>query len=255
MSVVMVEEVKSWLLEAGEIIKNRLKSALVVEQKTSVSDVVTNVDKEIELFLVNKIKQAFPNDQILGEEGVVEQATKLSGRVWVIDPIDGTLNFVKQKDHFCVMLALYEEEVGKLGFIYEVMRDELLWGGKDIGVYLNSQKVPKPSQQGLQEGIINVNTNMFASNSYHTQDIAQKALGVRMVGCAGIAFKEIILNKQNAYISFLRPWDFAPGKVLAEELGIAVRSLSGNTLSLHKGDFVLVALPKTNEDISRMIEM
>ncbi len=71
----------------------------------------------------------------MAEEEGCNQLSDLDGRVFIIDPIDGTLNFVIEGENFCIMLAVYESGVGKLGFIYDVMRNELFWGGKGIGVY------------------------------------------------------------------------------------------------------------------------
>lgn len=252
MEKTLIAEISGWLGEAADLIRERLKSPLIVEQKTGAADVVTNVDKEVERFFVEKISLAYPTDKILGEEGMSDKKLEdLSGRVWVIDPIDGTLNFVKQQDNFCIMLALYDNGIGKLGFIYEVMRGELLWGGKDFGVYLNDRRIDKAKELSLADGIINVNTTMFVKNDYYTQEIARTAIGVRMTGCAGIGFKEVILGKENAYISKLQPWDYAAGKVLAEELGIIVKSLNQTALDLSKQEPILVALPATYEDIRK----
>lgn len=230
----LVEEVKGWVYEAGESIKTKLRSPLIVEEKANKSDLVTNVDKETEAFFIDKIRQHYPEDQILGEEGLGDQITDFSGRVWVIDPIDGTLNFVKQQDNFCTMIAVYEDGVGQLGFIYEVMRDELLWGGKGIGVYLNETQLTEIPAISLESGLISVNTRMFLNNDYGIQEIAMKSIGVRMIGCAGIGFKELIKGNLTAYVSDLQPWDYASAKVLIEELGLKIIALNGEPLDLRQ---------------------
>lgn len=245
----MVEEIKGWVYEAGERIKEKLQSPIIVEEKANKSDLVTNVDKETEAFFINKIRQHYPDDQILGEEGLADQVTDFGGRVWVIDPIDGTLNFVKQQDNFCTMIAVYEEGIGQLGFIYEIMRDELLWGGKGIGVFLNDQEIKDVPDMTLEKGLISVNTHMFLRNTYETQTVAMKSLGVRMIGCAGIGFKELIKGNQTAYISNLQPWDYAPAKVLIEELGLKIIALNGEPLDLRQKVPILGATPATFEEI------
>lgn len=247
----LVEEIKGWVYEAGESIKEKLQSPLIVEEKANRSDLVTNVDKETEAFFIAKIRQHYPDDQILGEEGLGDQVDEFSGRVWIIDPIDGTLNFVTQQDNFCTMLAVYEDGIGQLGFIYEVMRDELLWGGKGIGVYLNEEKLTCVPDMTLETGLISVNTHMFLKNTYKTQTLAIKSLGVRMVGCAGIGFKDLIKGNINAYISNLQPWDYAPGKVLMEELGLKLIALNGEPLDLRQKVPILGATPATFEEIQR----
>ena len=98
----MIADVKQWIAEAEKLIIERLQTPLHVEEKTSQADVVTNVDKEVEAFFVKKITTHYPQDGILGEEGMAEPVTSMDGRVWIIDPIDGTLNFAKQQDHYCM---------------------------------------------------------------------------------------------------------------------------------------------------------
>ena len=240
----LARQVKDWMYEAGELIKERLASPLLVEEKTNKADLVTNVDKETEAFFVAKIREHYPADQILGEEGLGDQITDFSGRIWVIDPIDGTLNFVKQQENFCTMLAVYEDGVGQLGFIYEVMKDELIWGGRGLGVFLNETPLQMGADLKPADGLISVNTQMFLKNTFHTQELALQTLGVRMIGCAGIGFKELLKGNQSAYMSHLQPWDYAPGKVLADELGfITVDLAQENSLDLTQKVYVLSATP------------
>ncbi|MGY3748463.1 inositol monophosphatase family protein [Vagococcus salmoninarum] len=247
----MAEEIKSWIYEAAESIKIKLQSPLIVEEKSNHADLVTNVDKETEAFFVKKIRENYPDDQILGEEGLGDEVTDFKGRVWIIDPIDGTLNFVKQQDNFCTMLAVFEDGVGQLGFIYEIMRDELVWGGRGIGVHLNDEPLKEPENIGIKEGIISVNTAMFLKDKFQTQNFSMEALAVRMTGCAGIGFKELLKGNQNAYISYLQPWDYAPGKVLSDELGIELADLRGEALDLRQKVPLIAATPKTLADYQK----
>lgn len=129
----MEKEIISWIYEAAEIIKSGLGDALKVDQKNGRTDLVTNVDKEVQDFIVEKINAYDPQALILGEENGQDQTPIDKGRVFVIDPIDGTLNFVMQRENFCIMIAVYEEGKGQLGFIYDVMRDELFGVDQKLG--------------------------------------------------------------------------------------------------------------------------
>ena len=80
--------------------------------------------------------------------------------MWIIDPIDGTMNFVMERENFCIMLAVYEDGIGKLGFIYDVMREELYWGGKGLGVYRNNQLLKAPTMKALADGLWGMNAYM-----------------------------------------------------------------------------------------------
>ncbi len=92
---------KQWIRDAGERLMASMKKALIIETKSNAADLVTNMDREIEQFLIGKIKETFPHHHILGEEGYGDEVTSSDGVVWLIDPIDGTMNFVHQKKKFC----------------------------------------------------------------------------------------------------------------------------------------------------------
>ncbi|WEG73018.1 inositol monophosphatase family protein [Vagococcus intermedius] len=246
----MVEEIKGWIYEASEVIKAKLAMPLEVAEKENRSDLVTNVDQEIEAFFIKKIRDNYPNDQILGEEGLGDQVTDFKNRVWVIDPIDGTLNFIKQQENFCTMLAVYEDGVGQLGFIYEIMTDELLWGSKELGVYLNEKEIIEVPNKPLEEGLININTSIFLNNHFGMQELAMEALAVRMLGCAGIAFKEVVKGHHQAYVSYLQPWDYAPAKVIFECLGLSLQTLNGESLDLTKKVPIIGSTPIVAEKIT-----
>ena len=89
---------------------------------------VTRLDKEVQELLVERIKSSYPEDLICAEEGCLRAAVG-QGSVWVIDPIDGTNNFVAQQEDFAVMLAYFEDGVGKFGIIYDVMKGDCYHGG------------------------------------------------------------------------------------------------------------------------------
>ena len=118
------EFAKQIIREAGDLIKSSMLSNLQVEEKTRFDDLVTNVDKSTQELLVTKIKKYYPNDNIFAEENGLRHSIS-DGNVWVLDPIDGTVNFVAQRTHFAVMIGYYENGVGQFGLIYDVMNDLL----------------------------------------------------------------------------------------------------------------------------------
>lgn len=243
-------EVKSWIIEAATEIKEKLKSPILVEEKSNRHDLVTNVDKETEEFLVGKIRKHYPNDKIIGEEGLGDKLTSSEGRIWIIDPIDGTLNFVKQQENFCIMIGIFENNEPTLGFIYDVMKDEFAYGGKETGVFVNETQLSTVENLSLQEGIVGLNGVMFAKDILNTQQVAFEAVGMRIFGCAGLDFLSVIRGKQNAYLSNLAPWDFAAGVALGNALGLKSSKLDGTAYDI-LGDrqYFVIATEKTYEEI------
>ena len=112
--------------EAGERIRKSFFETMQIETKSGANDLVTNIDKETEAFLVRKIRAYDATFRILGEEGMAqEQITSLDGVVWMVDPIDGTMNFVRQHRNFAISIGIYVDGVGQAGYIYDVVADEL----------------------------------------------------------------------------------------------------------------------------------
>ncbi len=246
----LMEQVVSWINDAAKDIKGKLMSPIQVEEKSNRHDLVTNVDKETEQFLVNKIREYYPQDLILGEEGLGDTLKTTDGRIWIIDPIDGTLNFVKQQENFCIMIGIFENNIPVLGFIYDVIKDEFAYGGNETGVFLNGELLTPVDDISLQDGLIGVNSNMFAKNTFDTQKIALNAVGIRMIGCAGLDFLNVIRGKQNGYISNLAPWDFAAGVALSEPLGLVNSKFDGSKYNILDGrQYFIVATKNTYDDI------
>ena len=96
------QHAKQWVLEAGEIIREKINDPLIIEYESlHAKDLVTTVDKETEYFLAANIRKTYPNHLLFSEEGYGDDVTSLDGTVWIVDPIDGTMNFVHQREKLC----------------------------------------------------------------------------------------------------------------------------------------------------------
>src|SRR3954470_19463625 len=98
---------KSLIKEAGHRIRVSFYKHIDVDTKADANDLVTNIDREVEQFFISRIKQDFPDHRILGEEGFGDHVKTLDGVIWMLDPIDGTMNFVHQKRNFAISLGIY----------------------------------------------------------------------------------------------------------------------------------------------------
>lgn len=144
--------------EAGRLaISSRSKQGVAYEMKTSHKDLVTEVDRRVERFVVEEIRHRYPNHGIIGEEGTEIDEKEFSTYRWVIDPIDGTTNFIQQGINFCVSIALYEGNEGQVGVVYDPSRDELFAARRGSGVTLNGERVYPPHLEGMKEALIGTN--------------------------------------------------------------------------------------------------
>ena len=187
--------VNDWIMEAGQKIRHSFGEPLKVDTKTSRNDLVTNVDKEIEQFFIAKIREQFPTHKIMGEEGFGDELTSMDGYVWLIDPIDGTLNFVKRQEDFGIMIA---------------------------------RRLSTPEIHSIGDSSINVNGFMLLEATEKEAEMIRKAMVTRTYGASSIEHIQVILGKSVAYVStLLAPWDIAPGMVIAKELGLHYSTVDG----------------------------
>lgn len=251
---ILIEKIKPWIYEAADFIRMNLDEEREISQKKDRTDLVTDIDQKVQDLLIEKINLSFPNDQILAEENGYDVLQNMMGRVWIIDPIDGTMNFIMEKENFCIMLAVFENGQGNLGLIYDVMSDELYWGGKGIGVFCNQSPLKHVENNALNDGLIGMNAYMYANNIYQAQSIGQTSMGIRVSGCAGIEFIALLKGNHLAYLSNLNPWDYAAGIVLLEELGGQYSTITGKNLSFNQREYFLAATPKAYRQILAMVQ-
>ncbi|MFD1735659.1 inositol monophosphatase family protein [Bacillus salitolerans] len=228
---------KSWIKEAGSRIRDSFNKKLLIKTKSNKDDLVTNMDHETEQFLISKITETFPNHQILGEEGFGDEVKALDGVVWIIDPIDGTMNFVHQQRNFAISIGIYEDGVGQIGLIYDVVNDELYHAKKGQGAFFNDTALPALSDVSVDEAVIGINATWVLENkridSSVLTPLVKQVRGTRSYGSAALEMAYVAAGRLDAYITMrLAPWDFAAGMILIAEVGGVVTNIKGQPVGL-----------------------
>jgi myo-inositol-1(or 4)-monophosphatase len=245
---------KKWIKEAGERIRTSFPSTLNIKTKSNPNDLVTNIDQETEQYFIEKIKATYPDHKILGEEGYGDKLNHLSGVVWIIDPIDGTMNFIHQQRNFAISIGIYEDGVGKIGLIYDVALDELYHVFKGTGVFLNGEELQPLNSRTVSESIIALNATWVTENRRLPPELlsplVREARGTRSYGSAALEMVYVASGRIDAYMSpRLAPWDLAAGIIMIEELGGVATDLRGETLDLLNQSSVFVARPGLHSEI------
>ncbi|AYE58046.1 fructose 1,6-bisphosphatase [Lactiplantibacillus plantarum] len=231
----------------------KMGTHLTVAEKTSRRDLVTNVDHSNEDFLVRQIRALDPVAKILAEEGTGDQVTDMNGHVWIVDPIDGTMNFVHQRNNFAMMVGLYVDGKPTLGYIFDVMANKLYAGGPEVGVTLNGELLTAPADVDLSAGLFGASAPLLIQDRFNMQTIIAKSLGPRIMGSAGIQISQVLAGELVGYLSYLRPWDFAAGRVLAESLGLVVSRVDGNPVNMLSSGAVLIATKRAQRSILAIV--
>lgn len=243
-----------WIKEAGEHIRKSFKEKIRIDYKSGPDDLVTDIDEKTEQFFISRIQGQFPNHRILGEEGFGDDISKLDGTIWMVDPIDGTMNFVHQQCNFAISVGVYHDGVGMIGLIYDVVGDELFHCMRGQGAYVNGRPLDKLEPVPLQETVLALNATWITGNKRIDPAIliplVEDIRGTRSYGSAAIELAYVAAGRFDGYISMrLSPWDFAAGLVLLEEVGGVCTTIDGRSINLLKQNSVLAAKPRLHETV------
>ncbi|HLQ73993.1 MAG TPA: inositol monophosphatase family protein [Bacillota bacterium] len=243
------ETAKRWIYEAGAYIKENLDAPMTIDTKSNPNDLVTEMDKAIERFFVNKIKDKYSEHFIFGEEGYGDEIISLEGTVWIIDPIDGTMNFVHQKRNFAISIGIYHEGIGEIGLIYDVMRDDLYDAIRGEGAFKNGVQLPMLDESvTLNESIIAMNHRWLCENSFINEKVMQQLVkdirGNRTYGSAALEFAYVAEGVIDGYIAMrLAPWDIAAGMIIVNEVGGRTANNVGEAVNLLTRNMIVTCNP------------
>lgn len=208
---------------AGSVIlrnMNRLGNVQVEEK--SRYDYASEVDRMAEAQIVRELKRAYPRHAILAEES---GETGRSRSVWVIDPLDGTHNYLRGIPHFCISIALVENGEPIYGVVFDPLRDEMFTASKGDGAYLNDRRIrvaPRESLAGamLCTGFPYRQRRHLEPQLSMTRKLLETAEDLRRTGSAALDLAYVAANRFDGYYEFgLKPWDMAAGCLLVREAG------------------------------------
>ena len=200
--------------------------------KKGPADFVTTADKKAEEVLVAGLTKARPRFGFLLEEGGKIEGADTSNR-WIIDPLDGTTNFLHGIPHFSISIALERDGEPVAGVIYEPITDQMFWAEKGQGAYLNGRRIRVSARRRLEESLFATGIP-FAGKQDLDRFLSQfKAVmavsaGVRRFGSAALDLAYVAAGRYEGFWEFgLHPWDIAAGIVLVREAGGFVTDIGG----------------------------
>lgn len=194
-------------------------------------DLVSYVDKESEERIIAALQVLLPESGFIAEEGTNTQKGKRFN--WVIDPLDGTTNFIQGVPIYAVSIGLLDDEELVLGVVYEVGRDECFYAWKNGGAYLNGEPIHVSNRSDIHDTLL---ATGFPYNDFSKMDAYMKFLewtmknarGVRRLGSAATDMAYVACGRFDAFWEYdLKPWDVAAGAVILKEAGGTVTDYKG----------------------------
>lgn len=208
----------------------RLDTIQLIEKQHN--DFVTEVDQQAERIIIETIRKTYPNHAILAEESGSLEGNEIT---WIIDPLDGTTNFIHGFPHFAVSIAIKEKNRIEHGLIYDPLRHEVFTTTRGAGAQLNNRRIRVSSRSNLQGSLIGTglpvrHPEQIAPCMKLLESLIPQVAGIRRAGSAALDLAYVAAGRLDGYWEFnLAPWDIAAGALMVQEAGgLVTDSLGGD---------------------------
>ncbi len=235
---------------AGNIINRGARDLdLLTVTSKGPKDFVSEVDREAERAIVETLLAAFPDHAILAEEGTAKGANADAENLWIIDPLDGTTNFLHGFPQYCVSIALSHRGLVTQGVVYDPVRNDLFTASRGRGAFLNDRRMRVSKRQHLRDCLVGTGFP-FRDGSYldtymkMMKVMTEQTAGLRRPGAAALDLAYVAAGFYDGFWEVgLNAWDVAAGSLLIQEAGGLIGDLAGEGDFLHGGQ-VIAAAPK-----------
>ena len=252
----MLDEIVAVVKKCGDIILFADGTERNVSSKEGRANFVTKYDVAVQAYLEEELLKILPEAVFIGEEGEHSKAIG-EGYAFIVDPIDGTTNFIKNYHRSCVSVGLALHGTMEIGVVYNPYNNEMFYAQRGKGAFLNGQPLHVSSNQ-LEEGLV-----CFGTSPYYAELIDQTfdlvktlhkaSLDVRRSGSAALDLCDIASGRCELFFECrLSPWDYAAGSLIVQEAGGRISRMDGTGISLDKGCSVLAGGPEAWEDYFEM---
>ncbi|WP_428910758.1 inositol monophosphatase family protein [Niallia sp. Krafla_26] len=250
---ILLNSAIQYVKDAGEWLIDLMDKPIHMKEKINQSDLVTEVDVKIEEYLCGLIREDYPSHWILSEEDShKEHINNLiqppEGYGWIIDPIDGTTNFIHRIPHFAISVGIVKDGFPVCGVVYNPLKKDLYSAQINGGAFLNGERIQVGAEKEISESLLATGFPAYdwKPNSdlmKHIEKIVGKARSIRIIGAASL---DLCMVATGALTGFfhdgLHPWDVAAGIIILQEAGGLVTNREGNEYQL--GEHTLVASNK-----------
>lgn len=260
MSSELLHLARTIALEAGELAAQRRRDGVeVAATKSSLVDVVTQADRDVEQLIRDRILAARPDDAILGEEGGSTDGT--SGVTWVVDPIDGTVNYLYGIPHYAISIAVVEGEPDPLtwtalaGVVCNPANGELFTASRGGGAFLGDRPIRVADAVPLSQALVATgfayDAAMRGRQGAVVAELLTEVRDIRRQGTASLDLASVAAGRLNAYFErTLNPWDHGAGVLIVQEAGGIVRGLGVERPSV---EFLIAGHPDVVDPLEELL--
>ena len=252
----MLEKIISIVREAGNIVLSATDIAEKTTEKGGAADLVTAYDVAVESFLREKLTALLPDALFYGEESE-KCGDPTKGWVFIVDPIDGTTNFVRGLNQSAISVALYRDGTAEYAAVLDPFKNELFSAERSKGAFLNGKPI-RVSGRPLAQGIFGMGTAIY-NREFEDQTISvlgqlfKRSCDFRRMGAAALDLCYVAAGRYDVFFEFsLSPWDFAAGSLVITEAGGIISTMEGRDLPIERCG--IWASNQVNRDILKELE-
>lgn len=243
------EAIKNVMLEAGKIILSAdgERESLAVSEKHGTSNFVTEYDVAVQKFIIEKLEAILPHAEFFAEEKANEDKATASEYCFIIDPIDGTANFINGVRHSCISVALLNYGEPLFGAVYNPYQSELFYAVRGKGAFLNGNPI-SVAERPIERAIVSLGTTPYdkGATAEKTLKLAYNFLmsanDLRRQGAAALDLAYVAAGRIDIFFELmLQPWDFAAGALILTEAGGVITDLNGAPIVHGKPSSILAS--------------
>ncbi|XP_010770734.1 inositol monophosphatase 1-like [Notothenia coriiceps] len=249
--------------KAGQVIREALQKDITVMQKSSPVDLVTETDQRVEQLIISSIKEKYPTHSFIGEESVAAGAPSVltDDPTWIIDPIDGTTNFVHRFPFVSVSIGFTVKKEIEFGVVYSCIEDKMYTARKGKGAFCNGKPIKVSGQEDISRSIVLTEMNFSADpERFNTMLANVKTIltipvhGIRSPGSAAVNMCLVACGSADAYYHMgIHCWDMAGGAAVVTEAGGVIMDISGGAFDLMSRRLIIASSRAIAERIAKEI--
>jgi len=246
--------------QAGGIIIDERNSSQLTFHHKNFNELVTSADLKVDKFIASRIKKSYPEHTILSEEKIIENLS-YDGPLWIIDPIDGTVNYAHNHFHVATSLAFAINGEVQIGVVHCPFLNETFSAQKNKGAYCNQQEITISGQTDFMKSLIATGfpydrtlVKPMVDRLYKT---LMKCQGIRRLGSAAIDICWVAAGRLDGYYETLSAWDMAAATLIAKEAGAKIGHLYKNSPKIPtdlQGDHIVVSTPQVFEEFLSILK-
>ena len=241
--------------QAGLILREGFEKQHDIQSKGKRDDLVTEMDKKSENFILSRLTELYPGDMIITEESGSHDGN--AEHVWYIDPLDGTMNYAHGVPFFAVSIGYAYRGELLMGVVYDPMRDECFYAEKGKGAWLNGTPIHHSGRTDLDSALFSTGFTMKLPEQMEDKNfrafecLMKKSAGVRRIGVAALEIAYVACGRLDGMWDLkLMAWDVAAGFVIAAETGIRITALDGVSDAFKEPYNYIIANPELHKALS-----